>query len=435
MKINNVPSIKVGILGLGTVGTGVYKVLVNNSANIAQKVGVTLEVKKILERDLDRDRGIAIPRELFTQDLNEILDDPEINIVVEVLGGIEFAREAIIAALGKGKNVITANKDLIAIHGQEILAIAEENQRDFLFEASVGGGIPIIRPLKVCLAANNISQVIGIVNGTTNYMLTKMEQTGMAFDEVLKEAQELGYAEANPASDVEGYDAARKLAILASIAFGTRVTFNDVNVEGITKITPLDIKYAQDLGCRVKLLAIAKETDNQVEVRVHPTFIPLNHPLAAVNDVFNAIFVTGDAVGDTMFYGRGAGELPTASAIVGDVMEAARNTRLGVNNRIGCTCFNEKKIKDIGESVSKYYLRMLVKDQPGVLASITGALGEMKVSISSMVQKRTEGTFAELVFITHLVKDKNLRDALKAIESLPTVEKINNVIRVEGDDI
>lgn len=427
-------AVKVGILGLGTVGTGVYKVLVNNAENIARKVGTKIEVKKILERDLTRERGITIPVELFTQDVNDILNDEEINIVVEVMGGIDTALEFILAALKKGKNVITANKDLIAVHGKVLMETAEQNKVDFLFEASVGGGIPIIMPMKQSLAANNIKLIYGIVNGTTNYMLTKMSQEGSDYDEVLKEAQEKGYAEANPASDVEGLDAARKLAILASIGFNSRMTFDDVYVEGITKITARDIEYAKELGYVIKLLAIGKEDNGQVEVRVHPAFLPKNHPMAAVNDVFNAIFVRGDAVGDTMFYGRGAGELPTASAVVGDVMEAAKNIICDSPCRMSCTCFDQKEIKPIGDTDSKFYVRMKVIDRPGVLAAIASVFGNQEVSLVSIIQKGNIDKYAEIVWVTHKAAEKNMQDALKIISGLSTVEEICNVIRVEGED-
>lgn len=426
--------IGVGIMGLGTVGTGVYKVLVNNADIIARRVGAEIVVKRILEKDQTRERGIAVPPELYTLDVNDILNDPEIDIVVEVLGGISPAREFILAAMNKGKSVVTANKDLIALHGQELFETAEKNNVDFLFEASVGGGIPIIRPLKQCLAANNIRLIYGIVNGTTNYMLSKMSLEGREYEDVLKEAQAKGYAEANPASDVEGLDAARKLAILASIAFNTRLTINDVYVEGITKISARDIEYARELGYVIKLLAIGKEENGEVEVRVHPALVPIHHPMASVNDVYNAIFVRGDAVGDTMFYGRGAGELPTASAVVGDIMEAARNLLCGTPCRIGCTCYEEKKVRDIKDTASKFYVRMKVVDKPGVLAAIASVFGNQEVSLASVIQKRNIGPLAEIVWVTHRARERNMQDALQIIGGLSIVAEISNVIRVEGED-
>lgn len=433
--------IKVGLLGCGTVGGGVWKVLAKNRDNIQKKVGADITVKRVLERDKEKAVAAGVPAEIITTDINDIIDDPEIKIVVEVIGGIEVAGEFIHKALKAGKSVVTANKDLLAVQGRELYELAEANNCDLLFEASVGGGIPIIRPLKECLAGNKIEAIYGIVNGTTNYMLTKMTNEGSSYKEVLAEAQAKGYAEADPTSDVEGLDAARKLAILASIAFNARVSFDDVYVEGISKITARDIEYAKELNFVVKLLAIGKETDGKIEVRVHPTMIPVNHPLASVNDVFNAIFVKGDALGEAMFYGRGAGELPTASAVVGDIIDAARNIIKGVPGRIGCTCFDragcscfeKKQIKDMGETQAKYYIRLKVLDRPGVLAAIASVFGNQEVSVASVIQKRNIGKIAEIVWVTHEVMEKNIQDALKIIAGLSIVEEVSNVIRVEGE--
>ncbi|WP_027363376.1 homoserine dehydrogenase [Desulfotruncus alcoholivorax] len=426
-------NIKIGMLGLGTVGRGVYRIITGNGENIKRKIGAGLEIKKILVRDLSKDRGVEVDPRLLTSDINDIIEDQEIKIVIEVMGGIGPALDFVKLALQKGKSVVTANKDMIAVYGKQLFELAEDNQADLLFEASVAGGIPIIRPLKQCLAANRINQVIGIINGTTNYMLTKMTKEGSDFEEVLKEAQEMGYAEANPASDIEGYDAARKLAILASIAFNSRVVLDDVYVEGITKITATDISYAGELNYTVKLLGIAKETEEGVEVRVHPTLIPVDHPLAAVNDVFNAIFVSGDAVGDTMFYGRGAGEMPTASAVVGDVMDAARDLLRNVPGIISCTCYDEKPVKDMGLVECRYYIRIQVSDRPGVLASIAYAFSDKEVSLATVLQKQTDSVTAEIVLVTHKVREKNMREALEIIKHLSSVKDISNVIRVEGD--
>ncbi len=424
-------SINIGLLGLGTVGRGVVKVLQNNSESIEKKVGRKVELKKILVRDLNKDRGIELAADMLTDRPEDILDNPQIDIVVEVMGGIEPAKNYIIKALQDGKHVVTANKDLIALHGKELFAAA--NNTDLFFEASVAGGIPIIRPLKECLAGNRLEEVMGIINGTTNYILTKMTNEGSDFEEVLKEAQDLGYAEADPTSDVGGLDAARKIAILASVAFGSRVTFNDVYVEGITNISVEDISYAHDLGYVIKLLGIAKDINDQIEVRVHPVFIPKDHPLASVNDAFNAIFVKGDAIGEAMFYGQGAGEMPTASAVVGDIIAAARNKVYDVSGRISCTCFNEKPIKQIGEIESEFYLRLKVTDKPGVLASIAGVFGNHDVSIASVMQKSTgKNGKAEIVLISHKVKEKYLRDALQIIGGMSIVDSISSVIRVEG---
>jgi len=426
-------TIKVGLLGLGTVGTGVAKVLINNQDTIAKKVGKPVELVKVLEKDIKKQYSVTLPDGVLTDKPEEVLDNPEIDIIVEVIGGVEVAKEFIIRALENGKQVVTANKDLLALHGSELFAIAQSKNNDLFFEASVAGGIPIIRPLKECLAGNKLEQIMGIINGTTNYILTKMTQEGSDFNAVLKEAQELGYAESDPTADIEGYDAARKIAILASVAFNTRVTFSDVYVEGITKITADDIQYAKDLGFVIKLLGIANYVNGQVEVRVHPAFIPKNHPLATVNDVFNAIFLKGDAIGEAMFYGKGAGELPTASAIVGDVINAARNIEHGVNGRISCTCFEESPIIKIDEIQSEYYLRLKVADKPKVLASIAGIFGDHDVSIASVVQKSTgKNGKAEIVLITHKVSESSLRNALKAIGDMPMVDTISSVIRVEG---
>ncbi|SFF95068.1 homoserine dehydrogenase [Desulfotomaculum arcticum] len=429
----SVENIKIGMLGLGTVGRGVYRIITGNGENIKRKIGAGLEIKKILVRDLNRDRGVELDQQLLTGEINDIMEDPEIKIVIEVMGGIEPTLDFVQQALQNGKSVVTANKDMIAVYGKQLFELAEANRADLLFEASVAGGIPIIRPLKQCLAANRINQVIGIINGTTNYMLTKMTKEGSDFAEVLREAQDKGYAEANPASDIEGYDAARKLAILASIAFNSRVVLDDVYTEGITKITATDISYAGELNYTVKLLGIAKETEEGVEVRVHPTLIPVDHPLAAVNDVFNAIFVSGDAVGDTMFYGRGAGELPTASAVVSDAMDAARDLLRNVPGIISCTCYDEKPVKDMGLVESRYYIRIQVSDKPGVLASIAYAFSDKEVSLATVLQKQTDAVTAEIVLVTHKVREKNMQEALEIIKHLSSVKAISNVIRVEGD--
>lgn len=427
------PEIKVGMLGLGTVGRGIYKILRDNAANIERKVGAPIRVAKILVRDVNKDRGLELPPDLLTSSVGDILDHPGLDIVIEVMGGTDHALELVKESLARGKSVVTANKDMIAMHGKELFDLAAANNADLLFEGSVGGGIPVIRPLKQCLAANRIQELIGIINGTTNYMLTRMSNEGMEFNDVLAEAQALGYAEADPTADIEGYDAARKLAILASIAFNTRITFNQVNVEGITRVSAEDIAYAKELKYAIKLLAIAKQTPEGAEVRVHPTLIPLSHPLAAVNDVFNAIYVRGDAVGEVMFYGRGAGEMPTASAVTADVMDAARNVLRDVPGIIACTCYDDLLVKDMGETWSKYYIRLSVADRPGVLASIAYAFGDKEVSLASVIQKQTDGDHVEIVLVTHRVRERNLQEALNIIRQLSSVKKVCNFIRVEDE--
>ncbi len=427
--------IKVGLLGLGTVGKGVYRILTGNAENICRRIGARLEIARILVRSLDKDRGLEIDPAVLTTDYRDVLDDPEIAIVVEVMGGLHPALDYARQALKNGKSLVTANKDLIARHGRELFEAAAANAADLLFEGSVGGGIPIIRPLKHCLAANRIQKIMGIINGTTNYILSKMSAEGTGFAEALAEAQARGYAEADPGADINGLDAARKLAILASIAFNSRVSLDDVYVEGITRITARDIAYAGELNYVIKLLGIAKETENGIEARVHPTLIPREHPLAAVNGVFNAIYVQGDAVGNTMFYGRGAGEMPTGSAVAADVMEAARNRlhrAAGIN---GCTCFEQKPVLPVGHLQSKYYLRMAVADRPGVLASIAYAFGDKEVSLASVIQKHTDGRRAEIVLVTHRVSEQNLRDALAIVEKLSAVDEVCAVIRVDDEDV
>ncbi len=427
--------IKIGLLGLGTVGRGVYCLLADNAENIQHKTGAHLQTARILVRDPRKERRLKINPAILTGNYADIVDDPEIDIVVEVMGGIHPALDYTLQALTRGKSVVTANKNMVAIHGRELFEAAEEGHADIFFEGSVGGGIPIIRPLKQCLAANRIQKIMGIINGTTNYILTEMTLEGKSFAHALEEARAKGYAEADPTADIEGLDAAYKLTILASIAFNSRIMLEDIYVEGISRITERDIAYAKELGYIVKLLAIAKEAKEGMEARVHPAFIPSGHPLASVNGVFNAIFVQGDAVGDTMFYGRGAGEMPTASAVVSDVMDAARNRLHQVTDFIGCTCYEQKPVLPTGLAESKYYLRLLVADQPGVLASIAYAFGDKEVSLSSVIQKNTDTRRAEIVMVTHRVREQNLQDALRIIEKLSVVDEVCAVIRVEGEEV
>lgn len=428
MTDNN--TVCIAILGFGTVGAGVYQLIRQQGSEFEAKTGSCAEVKKILVRDASKSRE-GVDSALLTDCFDEIVSDPSIDIVVEVMGGIEPACSYITAALKAGKNVVTANKDLMATHGGELLDLAASVGRDLLFEASVGGGIPIIRPMKQCLAGNQMTEVIGIVNGTTNYILTRMAQDGMEFADALSQATELGYAEADPTADIEGYDAGRKLAILASIAFHSRVTFSDVHTEGITKITAADIRYAQEMGCVIKLLAIARETPEGIEASVQPMLIPLSHPLATVNDVFNAVFVHGDAVDDVMFYGRGAGRFPTASACMGDIIDVMRNMRYGCTGRIGCSCYRSLSVKAMSETMQRYFLRMQVTDKPGVLAAIASVMGKYGVSIEHMVQKPTNSqTCAELVLITDSVREADFLKALEEFKTMDLVHEISSLIRV-----
>lgn len=422
--------VKIGLLGAGTIGGSVIEVLQNNSEIIAQRANTAIEIKKILvlPREIPTLEERGLPA---TSNYDEILNDPEIKIVIELIGGIKPAKDFILQAMAHGKHVVTANKDVVAQFGHELFEAADKNQIDFLFEAAVGGAIPIIMPLKRSLTANKITEVLGIVNGTTNYMLTKMSDSGADYDTVLKEAQAHGYAEANPAADVEGKDAARKIAILASIAFNSRVKFEDVSVEGITKITPEDILYASELGYVVKLLAVGRDTDLGVDVRVNPVLLSKKHPLASVSGVMNAVFVRGYPIDEAMFFGPGAGK-PTASAVLSDVIEIARGLTRNSAGRFGCTCYHQHAICPVEETVSSYYLRLLVEDKPGVLGKIATTFGNVDVSLKSVVQTKAElADHVEIVVITHAVKHKNILEAQAALKALSVVDEIFNVIRVE----
>ena len=421
--------IKAALLGAGTVGGGVYKLVERRAAEMPDKVGAELKITKVLVKNLQKKRE-GIPSEVLTDDWEGIIHDPEISIVIELMGGVEPARTYILQALEAGKNVVTANKDLLAEHGQELMEAAERNHRDLCFEAAVGGGIPIIRPLKECLAGNEITEVMGIVNGTTNYILTKMTQEGWDFDDALKEAQRLGFAEADPTADVEGLDAGRKMAILASIAFHSRVTFKDVDVKGITKITAKDIQYAKEFGYTLKLLGVARNEEGKMEVGVSPMMIPSTHPLANVNDSFNAVFVHGDAVDDAMFQGRGAGEFPTASAVVGDLISVARDMQYDCCGRIGCSCYKNLAMKPAGEARHKYFLRLIVEDRTGILAGVAGVLGNNGVSINQVIQKPAVDGVAELVVITDKVETRHLNDALMIFGEMSMIREVASVIRV-----
>lgn len=420
--------IQVAILGAGTVGTGVYK-LINRRADVMEKtIGAQLEIKKILVHNLNKKRD-GIDESLLTDNWQDIINDDEIQIVIEVMGGIEPAKTWILEALHAGKHVVSANKDLIAVHGGELLDVAQEKNCDFLFEAAVAGAIPIIRPMKQCLAGNEISEVLGIVNGTTNYILTKMFEENMNFEEALAKATELGYAEADPTADVEGLDAGRKVAIMSSIAFHSRVVFDEVYTEGITKITSEDIAYAKEFDSVIKLLGVTRNTEEGIEAGVYPMMLNKDHPLASVRDSFNAVFVHGDAVDDAMFYGRGAGELPTASAILGDVIDVARNLRYGSTGRISCTCYNHTPVKPFDEVRNKFFLRMQVNNKPGVLAEIAQVFGNHHVSITRVVQKNAQSETAELVISTEQVKEKHLKNALHALKEMDDIVEISSVIR------
>jgi homoserine dehydrogenase len=427
-------TVNIGFIGLGNVGCGAVALLQQNRELIERRAGCRLEVRKIATRRPDKPRPISVDPSLITGNVREVLEDPNVQIVVEVMGGIEPARQYVLEAIERGKSVVTCNKELMAKHGSEVLDLARAKGVDVNFEGSVGGGIPIVQPLKQQLVGNRIRRIMGIVNGTTNYILTKMTREKKEFADVLREAQALGYAEADPTADVDGYDAMYKLCILAAIAFGSRVKVEDVYREGIGGVHARDIDYAQELGYTIKLLAIAQEDDERlIEMRVHPVMLPNAHPLAAVSDVFNAILVEADGVGRVMFYGRGAGASPTGSAVVGDIVEIARNICYNATGRVSCTCDHTSRTKPMNDMEASFFLRMQVTDKPGVIARIAGILGDEGVSIASIVQKATDGKIAEIVWITHTVRQAQMTRSLDDIRRLDCVEEVSSVIRVEGE--
>jgi homoserine dehydrogenase len=425
--------IKVGVLGLGVVGSGTVRILQENAQEIAQRVGAKLTVKKIAVRDIDKPRAVTVDRSLLTTDPFEVIVDPEIEILAELIGGVEPAHEYVMRAIKSGKHIVTANKEMMAKAGHDLMEAARHAGRDFYLEGSVAGGIPIINAIKEALTANRVREVMGIVNGTTNYILTKMTEEGADFDDVLAEAQAKGYAETDPTSDVDGFDAQYKIAILASIAFNSRVHVEDVSAQGIRGIGARDIALARELGFRIKLVAVAQQSADGrlMQVRVHPALLPLSHPLASVNGVMNAVLVRGDAVGEVMFYGPGAGSLPTGSAVAGDLVAIGRNILAGSTGRIGCTCFDEKGALPIESVQTKFYIRVLAADRPKVLASIASVFGDHDVSIESVVQHMQSDDRAEIVWVTHQVKERNVREALDVIRALPVVEAVSNCIRVQ----
>jgi homoserine dehydrogenase len=425
-------TIRIGMLGCGTVGAATIRLLHEHADDIAMRAGCRPEVARVAVRDPDKDRGVPLRREAFTTDAASIVDDPEIDVVCEVIGGIEPAKELLLRALANGKSIVTANKELLATEGKELFDAADAAGLDLLFEASVAGGVPLIRPLKESLAGDRIGRVIGIVNGTTNYVLTRMSEQGWSFDEALGEAQRLGFAEADPTADVEGFDAAAKCAILASIAFNSRVVAGDVYREGITRVTALDIADARRMGYVVKLLAIAELEDEEISARVHPAMIPQAHPLAAVRDASNAVFVEGQKVGQLMFYGPGAGGNPTATAVVGDLVTAARNRSIG-GRSMGCTCVLDRRIRSMDDTRGQYYLNLHVADRPGVLAEIAGDFGHNGVSIERVWQEGS-GDEATLVFITHRAQEGALQKTLQELRESPAVRAVASVLRVEGEE-
>jgi homoserine dehydrogenase len=421
----------VGVLGCGNVGAAFVKLVAQQADDIEKRTGVRLQVDKVAVRNVSRDREVSLPDGVLTRDAHAVVADPNIDLVVEVIGGIEPARELITNALSSGKPVVTANKELLANVGVELFAKADESGVDLLFEAAVAGGIPVIRVLRESLRGEPINRVMGIINGTTNFILTKMTEEGADYGAALTEAQRLGYAERDPTADVEGFDAGAKAAIIASIAFGAKVVAGDVYHEGISRITAADIAVARRLGYVVKLLGIAERdaASGSVAVRVHPAMVPSHHPLASVRDSFNAVFVEGGAVGSLMFYGRGAGGFPTASAVLGDVIDAAVNLSKGTHGTIGS--FGKAVMAPIDETSSEYLLSLEVTDKPGVLHAVTGIFARHGVSIRAAEQEGI-GTDARLVFITHLAKESDVQSTVRELRELDAVQQVGTILRVIG---
>lgn len=426
-------TIKVGLLGCGVVGGSTAWMLEQHRSEIGERAGGAVELVRVAVKDLDKPRTVELPEGIWTTDAAGVANDPDIDLVVEAIGGVGAARELILQAVASGKHVVTANKELLAAFGAQIMDVAEETGVDVLFEAAVGGGIPVVRPMKESLAGDKVTKVIGIVNGTTNFILTRMSETGETFHEALGEAERLGYTELDPSADIDGHDAASKLAILASLAFHARVTSGDVHREGISKVTPEDITAAHDLGYEIKLLAVAEIDDGAVSARVHPAMIPLTHPLAAVRDVYNAVFVEAENAGELMFFGRGAGGGPTASAVVGDIVEIARNIRAG-GRSIGSAYYRQPaRMKPRDDSKVRYYALLSVADESGVLASIASVFARYDVSIAS-VRQEGYGDSARLMVITHAASEGNHRSTFEELGSVDTVKDIVSRMRVEGTE-
>ncbi len=414
-------AIKIGLVGTGTVGCGFINILQKHHDDFVRHYGLDLEIVRVCSHSDTRAKDLGLG-DRFTPDFHDIINDPEIDIVVELIGGTTDARDLIVGALSAGKHVVTANKALMASDGKEIMDLADQMHRNIAFEASVGGGIPIIEPMKHMLISNEIEQVKGIVNGTTNYMLTRMDQNDLTYEQALHEAQDEGFAEADPTADVDGLDAAAKIAILSSIAFNSRVTMGQVYAEGIRRISPIDLATARDMGYCVKLLAIGNRTPKGIDVRVHPTMLPLEHPLASVNGVDNAIYVVGDYVGQTMFFGEGAGSGPAASSVMGDVMETARLVKNNVQPLVGCTCTDSLPVVPMEDLLMRYYIRFVVMDTPGVLAAMAEVFAKHKVSVRSVIQRGHEASGSvDMVYVTHTAREKDVRDVLTDIQNLDDV--------------
>lgn len=422
--------VSIALLGCGTVGKGVIDLLAMNGPSIEEQLHTKINIKRVLIRDMPKYEHMDLPETIqLTTNFADIINDDEIEIVVEVMGSADFAKDCIEQCFKKGKSVVSANKDLIADYGIPLLKLSKEHNVDFQFEASVAGGIPIVRPMYSSLNSNRIEEIIGIMNGTTNYILSNMTETGMSYEDALKGAQEKGYAEADPTNDVSGYDAARKIAILATLGFHSAVTFNDVNVEGIEKIAKEDIQHATEMGYVIKLLAIARQNDDGITLNVHPSFIRKGHPLANVGGAYNAVYVRGNCVGDIMMYGQGAGSLPTASAVVSDVMNVILHCNINITGSRDFI-WHEAKLKPQADICAPYYIRMIVNNAPGVLASVSRLLADYHISIRSLIQKDETTEIAEIVILIDKSPAGLVEEALRRIESLPSVRKIANAIRV-----
>lgn len=425
-------TVRIGMLGMGTVGGGVAQIIAGSGELLAGKTGIRPVLQQVLVRDLSRSRAVELPSQIYTTDPDTVIKDPSIDIVVELIGGIEPARTFIGAALRENKSVVTANKDLMAQHGRELLELARRCGQNIYYEASVGGGIPLIRPLKQCLVANRIEQMVGIINGTTNYILTRMSLDDMEFQEALDQARELGFAEADPSSDLEGRDVAYKLTLLAGIAFGCSVSPEGFTVQGICDVTRADIFYARELGYTVKLLAVARQSPAGVALGVYPALVPLSHPLATVHDEFNAIFITGDLIGEAMFYGRGAGARPTASAVVADIIDAVRSQRRQVKEEFFLN--DARKVTPLPPSAlsSRFYVRLLARDRPGVFGALATTFGEEEVSLDMIIQKRRTNGTAEIVLVTHDVNEARFYRSLEKVSRMDAIEPESGVLRVFG---
>ncbi len=427
--------VKVGLMGFGTVGTGVVRIVQAHQEDLVNQTGLGIEIAKILVKDKEKPRSIDTVTDRITTNPNDLLLDPEIDVIVEVIGGISPAREYILTAIEQGKHVVTANKDLMALHGGDILRKAQEHGCDVFYEASVAGGIPILRALVEGFSSDRITKMMGIVNGTTNYILTKMSQEGADYADVLKEAQALGYAEADPTSDVEGLDAARKMAILATLGFRVAMNLDEVDVKGISGVTKEDIAYGKKLGYEVKLLGLARRDDDEIEVSVQPTMVHKSHPLASVNGVFNAVYVHGEAVGETMFYGPGAGEMPTATAVVSDLVTVVKNMKLGVNGRGMVAPYKLKKLKNDDKIITKYFLRLIVADKRGVLAQITQLLADKDISLDQVLQQPYDNSGkAEIIMVTHEAAKRNMDSVLATLADMDVIAEVKSCYRVEGGE-